>query len=255
MLAIAHGRQQPFRAEGQLLHPIEVDDETLPHVIGHLHPFEPFACHLDILAEHLLQFIEIGLGIGPADVFQIPGNAGGDKFGLVAHGAFARGLLQQQVGGPLVGIFQPDERQLQFMAPIECGHPLAVLGQHLIRQPVELAGRPVDLAEPLARLGHPVKPGHLLALGQETLLLRLELAGQLRQLGRLLAGSVGEHPAVAVLQCALEPGDRDHQRGGAIRDLGEPLVDPPDLQDTDEAEQNQQQQHQHEAGDDPLHNR
>ncbi len=141
------------------------------------------------------------------------------------------------------------------MTPIEGSHPLAMLGQHLIRQTIEFPGRPIDLTEPLARLGHFIEAGHLLALGQEAFLLRLELTGQLWQLGRILAGSVGQHPAVAVLQCALETGDRDHLRGGAIRDLGQPLVDPPDLQDADEAEQNQQQQHQHKSGDDPLHDR
>nr|ATQ63375.1 methyl-accepting chemotaxis protein [Aeromonas caviae] len=255
LLAVTHGGQQPLRAERQLLHPVQVDDEALSHIVGHLYPLEPLARHLDVLAEHLLQLVEVGLGIGTTDVLQIPGDAGGDELGLVAHGSLAGGLLQQQVGGPLIGVLQPDERQLQLMAPIEGGDPLAMLGQHLIRQPVELTGCPVDLAEPLTRLGHAVETGHRLALGQEALLLRLELAGQLGQLGGILAGPVGQHPAVAVLQRTLEPGDRDHQGGGAIRYLGQSLVDPPDLQDTNEAEQHQKQQHQHKSGDDPLHDR
>jgi hypothetical protein len=46
----------------------------------------------------------------------------------------------------------------------------------------------------------------------------------LRQLGRLLAGSVGEHPAVAVLQCALGPATAI-TRGGDQKP-GRALVDP-----------------------------
>ncbi|MNQ60199.1 hypothetical protein D3C85_744710 [compost metagenome] len=255
LLGMAHGGQQPLRAERQLLHPVQIDDEALPHVIGHQHPLEPLARHLDVLGEHLLQFVEICLGVGSTDVLQIPGDAGGDEFGLVAHGTLAGGLLQQQIGGPLIGVFQPDKGQLQLMTAIEGGYPLTMLAQHLIRQTVELPGGPIDLTKALARLGHIVEAGHLLALGNEARLLRLELAGQLRQLGGILAGPVGQHPAVAVLQCPLEPGDGDHQGSGTIRYLGQSLIDPPDLQNTDEAQQNQQQQHQHKSGDDPLHDR
>ncbi|MNE16241.1 hypothetical protein D3C80_1091820 [compost metagenome] len=128
-----------------------------------------------------------------------------------------------------------------------------MLGQHLIRQAVEGLGGIIDLPEALVRLGHEL--AHPLAQLHEVRLLRLELAGQLRQLGRILAAAVDQHPAAAVLQRTLEPRHGNHQGGGPIRDLRQPLVDTPDLQGTDEAKQDKKQQHQHKSGDDPLHDR
>ncbi|MOA57308.1 hypothetical protein D3C78_1814650 [compost metagenome] len=96
------------------------------------------------------------------------------------------------------------------MTAIQRRHPLAMLGQHLIRQAVEALSGGIHLAEARVGLRHAGEPLHLLAQGGELRLLRLELAGQRRQLGRVFTGSVGQHPAVAVLQRPREPGDGDH---------------------------------------------
>ncbi len=180
LLGIAHGGEQPLRAERQLLHPVEVGDKALLHIIRHQHPVKPLARHLDVLAQHLLQFVEVGLGIGPANVLQVARDARGNELRLVAHGALAGRLLQQQIGRPLVGVLQPDEGNLQLVALILGIDPLAVLGEHLFGQAVELFGGGIDLLEAGIGLGHSAELVHLLAQLTETRLLLLELTGQLR---------------------------------------------------------------------------
>ena len=118
LLSLTHGCQQALSAECQLLHPIQIGDKARFHIIGHQYPLQTLAGHLDILAEYLFQLVQVGFGIGTTDILQIAGDTRGNKLRLVAHGAFAGGLLQQQIRRPLVGILKADKFHLQLVALI-----------------------------------------------------------------------------------------------------------------------------------------
>ena len=255
LLSLTHGRQQALSAERQLLHPIQIGDKARFHIIGHQHPLQPLAGHLDVLAEYLFQLVQVGFGIGTADILQIAGDTRGNELRLVAHGALAGGLLQQQIRRPLVGILKADKFHLQLVALLQCTDPLPMLGQHLIRQAIKLGGSTLDLLEAGTSIRYVGKFTHLLTQLGEAVLLLLELIGQLRQLGGIFTGAVDKHPAVTILQCPLETCDSHHQRGCPVRYGREAVIYTLDFKGTDHTKQDQQQQHQHESGDDPLHDR